>query len=64
MKAIHGFFEAFNARDNEAMRKTMHFPHVRIASGGVKVYETASDYDLPEWVGDIEISLNVEGVRQ
>ncbi len=25
---------------------------------------TASDYGLPEWVGDIEISLNVEGVRQ
>jgi polyisoprenoid-binding protein YceI len=30
--------------------------------GSVNV--TASDYDLPEWVGDIEISLNVEGVRQ
>jgi len=24
----------------------------------------ASDFDLPEWVGDIVISLNVEGVRQ
>ena len=24
----------------------------------------AGDFDLPEWVGDIEISLNVEGVRQ
>ncbi len=28
------------------------------------VMVTASDYDLPEWVGDIEITLNVEGVRQ
>jgi len=24
----------------------------------------ASDFDLPEWVGEIEVSLNVEGVRQ
>ncbi len=28
------------------------------------VMVTASDYGLPEWVGDIEILLNVEGVRQ
>jgi polyisoprenoid-binding protein YceI len=24
----------------------------------------AGDFDLPEWVGNIEISLNIEGVRQ
>ena len=24
----------------------------------------AGDFDLPEWVGDIQISLNIEGVRQ
>ena len=24
----------------------------------------ASDYGMPEWVGDIEVELNIEGVRQ
>lgn len=30
--------------------------------GDVKV--KASDYGMPDWVGEVEISLNVEGVRQ
>jgi hypothetical protein len=27
---IDAFFKAFNARDNEALKQTLHYPHVRI----------------------------------
>ena len=30
--------------------------------GGITL--KAGDFDLPEWVGEIQVSLNVEGVRQ
>lgn len=41
---IDAFFKAFNARDNEALRKTLHYPHVRInESGGVNIWKDASE---------------------
>src|SRR5262245_47077923 len=41
---IDAFFKAFNARDNEALKKTLHYPHVRInESGGVNVWRDASE---------------------
>ena len=41
---IEAFFTAFNARDNEALKKTLHYPHVRInESGGVTVWKDASE---------------------
>jgi hypothetical protein len=41
---IDAFFKAFNARDNEALKKTLHYPHVRInEAGGVNVWKDASD---------------------
>jgi hypothetical protein len=41
---IEAFFKAFNARDNEALKKTLHYPHVRInEQGGVNVWQTAAD---------------------
>lgn len=43
MRVLDAFMEAFNARDKAALAETMHFPHVRIASGGVKVWETAEE---------------------
>jgi hypothetical protein len=40
---IDAFFKAFNARDNEALKKTLHYPHVRInEAGGVNVWKDAS----------------------
>lgn len=36
---MDAFLEAFNARDESAWADTLHFPHVRIASGGVTVFE-------------------------
>ena len=41
---IEAFFKAFNARDQEALRKTLHYPHVRInEQGGVNIWQTAAD---------------------
>jgi hypothetical protein len=41
---IDAFFKAFNARDSNALRLTLHYPHVRInEAGGVNVWQTAAD---------------------
>jgi hypothetical protein len=41
---IDAFFKAFNARDNEALKRTLNYPHVRInEAGGVNVWKDASD---------------------
>ena len=31
---IEAFFKAFNARDHDALKKTLHYPHVRINEAG------------------------------
>jgi hypothetical protein len=43
---LDAFMAAFNAGDVTAIRATFHFPHVRLASGTVKVYATPADYTL------------------
>lgn len=45
--AVEAFFAAFNARDDEGMRRAMNFPHVRLASGRVRVVERAEDFAAP-----------------
>jgi hypothetical protein len=35
---MHAFMNAFNARDTAAWADTLHFPHVRLASGDVHMY--------------------------
>jgi hypothetical protein len=41
---IEAFFKAFNARDNDALKKTLHYPHVRInEAGNVNVWRDASE---------------------
>ena len=40
MGVLDQYMSAFNARDDEAMCRTFHFPHVRLASGAVGIYET------------------------
>ena len=37
------YLRSFNAKDVESWSKTMLFPHIRIASGGIVLYPTASD---------------------
>jgi len=43
-KAIEAFFAGFNARDNEAVRDALHYPHVRFASGRVRIAEDRSAF--------------------
>jgi len=40
MGVLDDFMVALNARDDEAMCGTFHYPHVRFASGAVRSYET------------------------
>lgn len=44
---IEAFFAGFNAKDIEAIRKSLHYPHVRLASGTVAVAQTAEEYSIP-----------------
>ncbi len=38
------FMVAFNARDMQAWADTIHFPHIRIASGQVSIFESAEAF--------------------
>ena len=40
------YLRSFNAKDVESWSKTMLFPHIRIASGEIVLYPTASDLSL------------------
>jgi hypothetical protein len=40
MRVLDDFMVAFNARDEKAWLATMHFPHVRVASGMTRLDET------------------------
>ena len=44
MKALDDFMATFNSRDMDAWAKTLNYPHVRIASGAVRVWETPEEY--------------------
>ncbi len=43
MGVLDEFMSAFNARDDEAMCGTFLYPHVRFASGAVRIYESHED---------------------
>lgn len=44
LEVMDNFLTAFNARDEQAWANTLHFPHVRLASGQVTVYSTAAEF--------------------
>ncbi len=45
--AIEAFFEGFNAEDDARIREALNFPHVRIASGSVRVIEDPEHFNTP-----------------
>jgi hypothetical protein len=52
--AVEAFFAAINARGEEGVKAAMHFPHVRIASGAVRVAE-ADAFRVPfERLAEVE----------
>ena len=46
-RAIELFFEGFNAEDDGRIRESLNFPHVRIASGSVRVVEGPEQFETP-----------------
>ena len=46
-KAIEAFFKAFNAHDNEAYHRVLHYPHIRINDNGrVLIIQDPVDWSL------------------
>lgn len=46
MAVLDRFIAAFSNRDTEGIRASFNFPHVRFASGTVKVFATPADYSF------------------
>ncbi len=44
LKSLDEYMAAFNSRDAKAWAQTLHYPHVRIASGQVRVWQTPEEY--------------------
>ncbi|MFP8881078.1 MAG: hypothetical protein VCE43_17325 [Myxococcota bacterium] len=47
LRAIEIFFEGFNAENDSLMHEAINFPHVRIASGTVRVFEGPQNFNTP-----------------
>ncbi len=45
--AIDAFFEGFNGEDDVRMRASLNFPHVRLASGSVRVIDDPEQFNTP-----------------
>jgi hypothetical protein len=45
-KPIDDFFAAFNARDEEKGRKTLHYPHLQIAGNDVTILENPDSFKI------------------
>lgn len=44
LEVVQRFIDTFNARDVAAHRATLHYPHVRLASGEVAIARTPEEY--------------------
>jgi hypothetical protein len=56
LEVTDAFMRAFNARDMRAHFDTFNFPHVRIASGRVRVFQTREELEAnPERYGSREV---------
>lgn len=44
LATVDAFIEAFNQQDHKAWAATLNYPHVRIASGNIKVWQNAEEY--------------------
>lgn len=44
MKSLDDYMAAFNARDNKAWAATLNYPHVRFASGTVRISQNPEEY--------------------
>jgi hypothetical protein len=44
MKSLDEYMAAFNSKDSIAWAATLNYPHIRIASGAVRITQTAEEY--------------------
>ena len=51
LAVLDRFMAALNCRDEPALNATLHFPHVRLASGRVTTWETPGTYRIADFLG-------------
>jgi len=51
LATLDAFMVALNRRDEPALNGTLHFPHVRLASGRVAVWDTPGTYRIADFLG-------------
>jgi hypothetical protein len=51
LAVLDRFMAALNRRDEAALNDTLNFPHVRLASGTVRTWETAGTYRIADFLG-------------
>ncbi len=47
MDAADEYMSSWNARDQEGMAAALNYPHIRIAGGSVRIWETSDDAIVP-----------------
>jgi hypothetical protein len=50
-EVLDRFMAALNRRDETALNDTLHVPHVRLASGAVRTWETPGTYRFADFLG-------------
>ena len=51
LAVLDRFMAALNRRDEAGLNATLHFPHVRLASGRVTTWETPGTYRMADFLG-------------
>ena len=51
LAALDRFMAALNRRDEPGVNAALHFPHVRLASGAVRIWETPGSYRIADFLG-------------
>lgn len=51
LAALDAFMAALNRGDEAGLNETLHFPHVRLASGRVTVWDTPGSYRIADFLG-------------
>jgi hypothetical protein len=54
LRVLDDFMAAFNNRDIDARAGLLHYPHVRIASGGVSIWNAAEEFKAARTPADRE----------
>jgi hypothetical protein len=56
LNTLENFMDTFNSKDMAAWSETLNYPHVRLASGKVSVWDTKEDYAAVDIFDRLEAS--------